>query len=195
MNKRAFIIYGWDGYPEEGWFPWLKKELESKGFNVGVPLMPKPEAPEIDSWVTTLKDTAGEVDENTYFVGHSIGCQTIIRFLEGLSESIHIGGVVFVAGWTHLTPEATPDDESKATAKPWIENPINWKKVKGHSNNFVAIFSEDDPMVPPSEKDVFEEKLGAKIIVVPNKGHFSGDDGVNELPVVLEELNRIARVG
>ena len=20
MNKRVFIIHGWDGYPEEGWF-------------------------------------------------------------------------------------------------------------------------------------------------------------------------------
>ena len=24
MTKRAFIIHGWDGYPDEGWFPWLK---------------------------------------------------------------------------------------------------------------------------------------------------------------------------
>ena len=28
--QRVFIIHGWDGYPEEGWFPWLKKELEAK---------------------------------------------------------------------------------------------------------------------------------------------------------------------
>jgi esterase/lipase len=36
--KKVFIIHGWDGYPEEGWFPWLKKELEKKGFSVFVPL-------------------------------------------------------------------------------------------------------------------------------------------------------------
>ena len=29
--KKVFIIHGWEGYPEEGWFPWLKKELESRG--------------------------------------------------------------------------------------------------------------------------------------------------------------------
>ena len=28
--KRVFIIHGWDGYPEEGWFPWLKEELEKE---------------------------------------------------------------------------------------------------------------------------------------------------------------------
>lgn len=29
--KRVIIVHGWDGYPEEGWFPWFKKELEEKG--------------------------------------------------------------------------------------------------------------------------------------------------------------------
>lgn len=28
MNKRIFIIHGWDGFPEEGWFPWLNKAME-----------------------------------------------------------------------------------------------------------------------------------------------------------------------
>ena len=31
--KRVYIIHGWEGYPEEGWFPWLKKELEDRGFD------------------------------------------------------------------------------------------------------------------------------------------------------------------
>ena len=35
--KRVFIIHGWGGYPEEGWLPWLKKELEKNGFKVFVP--------------------------------------------------------------------------------------------------------------------------------------------------------------
>lgn len=192
--KRAFIIHGWGGYPEEGWFPWLKKELESKDYSVSIPAMPKPETPEINSWVSTLKEAVGEVDKNTFFVGHSIGCQTIIRFLEEQPEDASIGGAVFVAGWTHLTSEATSDEESKATAKPWIEYPINWKEVRSRTNNFVAIFSTDDPMVPITEKEIFEEKLGAKIIIESNRGHFSGDDGVNELPIILDELNRIVRV-
>lgn len=27
MAKRVFLIHGWEGYPEEGWRPWLKKKL------------------------------------------------------------------------------------------------------------------------------------------------------------------------
>lgn len=46
MN-RVFIIHGWEGYPKEGWFPWLKKELEDKGVEVHVPQLPNADAPEI----------------------------------------------------------------------------------------------------------------------------------------------------
>ena len=47
MQKRIYIIHGWDGHPEEGIFPWLKKELENNGFEVFNPLMPDPLKPEI----------------------------------------------------------------------------------------------------------------------------------------------------
>ena len=33
-------------------------------------------------------------DENTYFVGHSIGCQAIMRYLESVDVK-KIGGVLF----------------------------------------------------------------------------------------------------
>lgn len=32
--KRIFIIHGWDGSPQNRWFPWLEKELKKKGFTV-----------------------------------------------------------------------------------------------------------------------------------------------------------------
>lgn len=47
--KRVFIIHGWDGYPKEWWYPWLKQELEARSFEVYVPAMPDPEGPKIDA--------------------------------------------------------------------------------------------------------------------------------------------------
>ena len=38
------------------------------------------------------------------------------------------------------------------------------------------------------EKEIFEQKLGAKVIVEKNKGHFTEDDDAAELPEVLEKL-------
>ncbi len=99
MSKRVFIIHGWDGYPEEGWFPWLKKELDKRGFIVQIPAMPDTSEPKIEVWIPFLSKLVGQADENTFFVGHSIGCQAIIRYLQTLPDGIKIGGAVFVAGW------------------------------------------------------------------------------------------------
>jgi len=186
---RAVIVHGWDGCPEEGWFPWLKRELEKKGFEVQVPAMPEPAEPKIETWVPYLAEIVGEPDENTILVGHSIGCQAIIRYLETLPENAKIGGVVFVAGWFTLMNLKT--DREKEIAKLWLEMPIDFEKVKKHTKNFFAVFSDNDDVVPLNNKEMFEERLGAKAVVEHGKGHFSDSDGVTELPIVLEVLEKM----
>lgn len=190
MN-RIYLIHGWDGHPENCWFPWLKSELEKRGFEVIVPSLPHSEEPKIKEWVDCLKETVTDPDEETYFIGHSIGCQTIMRFLETLPEETKIGGVVFVAGFFNLPNLET--EEEKEIAQPWIETPINTDKLLTLTDNFVAIFSDDDPEVSLSDAEIFRGKLGAKIIVEQGKGHFSDDDEVKELPVALNELLKITK--
>lgn len=190
MSKRVFIIHGWDGYPEEGWFPWLKKELEAKGFEVMVPPMLDAAEPKIETWLHCLEKAVGKPDESTYFVGHSIGCQTIIRYLETSGKKV--GGAVFVAGWFVLSDLET--EEEKIIGKPWLETPIDFDRVKATTRNFVAIFSKDDPVVPLEEnRKLFKERLNPKIIVENNKGHFSGSDGVTELPSALDAVLEMAK--
>lgn len=182
VSKRAFIIHGWGGFPEEGWFPWLKKELGKKGFQVQVPSMPDSSNPTIDAWISHLAKTVGRVDKHTVLVGHSIGCQTILRYLERLPKEQTIGGAVFVAGWFTLM---NLNEEEKRIAEPWLTTPVDFEKIKAHCKKFIAIFSDDDPDVPLENKEKFM-RLGAKTIVEHAKGHFRGDDGITELPVVLE---------
>lgn len=193
MKKRVFIIHGWGGSPNSEWLPWLKKELEKKGFEVFVPAMPNTEEPKIEEWVPFLADLVGEPNENTYFVGGSIGCQTIMRYLETLPKNKRAGRVIFVAGWFDLTDficEEIPEDkeECRKIARPWIETPINFKKVRNSANDFIAIFSDNDPYVELNNKDIFEKQLGAKIIIEHNKGHFNDDYNIKELPVVLDSI-------
>ena len=94
MKKRAFIIHGWGCYPEEGWFPWLKKELEARDFEVQIPAMPDSDTPKIKPWVSHLNELVGVCDEQTYLIGHSIGCQTILRYIETLPHPTKVGGAV-----------------------------------------------------------------------------------------------------
>ncbi len=190
--KRAYIIHGWGGNPDEAWLVWVKNNLEKNGFGAVIPEMPDTWHPKISEWVNKLDESVGSADADTYFIGHSIGCQAIMRYLEKLSESQKIGGAIFVAGWFNLTDETWDENYTKEIADEWINTPINFEKIRQHSNKFVLINSDNDPYVPLSDADLFKNNLGAKIIMLNNKGHIAGDDGVTELPVVLEELLQMA---
>jgi hypothetical protein len=184
MKKRAYIIHGWDGYPEEGWFPWAKIELEKQGFAVEIPSMPHPERPTIDDWVGQLAKLVGEPDEQTYLIGHSMGCQTILRYLASLNGQ-KVGGAVLVAGFFELVP--LEKEEEKAIVKPWLETPIDFAKVKAATSNITVILSDNDEWVPLERNvELFKKYLNPIIVTEHAKGHYSGSSGIKELPVVLK---------
>ncbi len=192
MVKRVFIIHGWGGNPLEAWFPWLKEELEKRKFNVVIPTMPETAKPTISHWVNFLKKTVGKIDEETYFVGHSIGCQTILRYLEKIKDPLKIGGAVLVAPWFNLIEESYENEEERKIALPWIKKKIKFDLVLNHCENFVALFSDNDPFVPLGDALLFEEKLHARTIIAYGKGHFDGASGMKEFPLVLDELLNIS---
>ncbi len=183
--KKIYIIHGWGGYPEECWFIWLKNKLEEKGYQAFVPQMPDADAPNIEKWVNHLKELI-KPDQDTYLVGHSIGCQTIMRYLQTID--VKVGGVVFVAGFYNLTEEVTKDPEDSVIAKPWLETPIDDNKVKQNANKITSIFSDNDPYVPLSDSELFKQRLGGKIVILHNKGHMGGSDKMDEHLIVFDEL-------
>lgn len=190
--KRVIIVHGWGGSPSEGWFPWLKKELEKNNFLVKTPKMPETDKPKISDWTNFLKTIAGQIDGETYFVGHSIGCQTILRLME--KEQNQAGAIVLVAPWVFLSEAAFETSEDKLIAAPWLENPINFANLKSKAKKYVAIFSSDDPLVPLEQNlKVFKDDLGAEILIEKNKGHFSGDDDIVKLPSALNALLEITK--
>ncbi|MBI2196104.1 serine hydrolase family protein [Candidatus Daviesbacteria bacterium] len=182
--KRAVIVHCWDGYPEYCWYPQTKRALEAKGFEVLVPVMPETNLPKLALWLPKLKEVIGEADGDLYLVGHSAGVITILRYLEQLAEGKKIGGVIMVAGFT--------DNLGYKELENFFETPIDFEKIKGKASRFIAIHSDNDPYVPLKHGDIFKEKLGAKLIIKHNKGHFSGpvDDtkSVTSLPEVLEAI-------
>jgi len=187
--KRVFIIHGWEANPEMHWFFWLKKKLEEQGFKVEVPVMPNTMEPKVKEWPAHLAKIVGKLDEQTYFVGHSIGCQAILRYL-AKGRRHRSGGVVLVAPWFKLTNLET--EEEKMIAKPWLEEPIDFNKLK-NSSKFIGIFSNNDPYVPLVNSEILKKKLVAEIIIIPNAGHFNFEDGFDQLPTALNAVLKIAR--
>lgn len=193
MNKRVLIVHGWSGHPEEGWRPWLKRELEKRGFEVHIPQLPETEKPRINKWIPALEKAVGIADEQTYFVGHSMGVQTIARYLESLPSKVEVGGAVFVAGFFKRLTGLEDDPDVQETDRHWLNTQLDFEKVKSHLPKSIAIFSDNDPYVPLDNQDDFRDKLGSKIIIEHQMNHFSGDEGIVELPIALESVLNLVK--
>mgnify|MGYP003300347078 CR=1 FL=1 len=183
--KKIYLVHCWDGTSNDGWYPWLSTKLNDNNVEVIRFDMPNTANPKIEEWVDTLNSKVDRLDKNIYFIGHSIGCQTILRYLETKDIS-QIGGILFVAPWLDLLPEAIADEESYNTAKPWLNTPIDFEKIKQFTNNIHCIFSNDDYFVSLEQEKEFKNKLNSQTCIVENKGHISQDDNVFELQEILE---------
>ena len=204
VSKRVFLIHGWDGRPDNHWFPYLSLELKANGFEVNAPQMPNAAEPKVKEWLSFLKDYVGKPDSDTYFVGHSLGCITIARYLSEFSgkrtpsasgispskegerkrEKAKVGGCVFVAGFSGRLeiPEI----------REFYELPFDAEKAKAHCDKFVMLFSDNDSYVPIEKSLEFAKQLGAKTILERGKGHFTAGDGVTALPSALSALLKMS---
>ena len=178
MVKRVVIVHGWGGFPEEGWRPWLKKELSARGYVVSMPAMPVGEPPCASAWVDAISKVVGTPNESTFLVGHSLGAMAIVRYLEQL-EYNWIGGAVFVAGF--IKDLGMPHGD-------FFTTPVNYPVVREHCKNFTDIYSDNDPYVPMVQAQLIRKELGAKTILAKGMKHFSADEGCEKAPVILNEI-------
>ena len=182
---RAVIVHGLSGEPQYAWYPWVASQLEAKGITVDVPEMPNPDEPQLGEWLAHLQEVIGTPDEHLALIGHSLGCVTVLRYLESLPDDAKVGKVILVAGFTDQIGFREFDN--------FFKKPLNFEKIKKKSiKGFIAIQSSDDPFVAEQYGTRLKEDLGAELIVKHEVGHMSGplDDkeSCTELPEVVDEI-------
>ncbi len=180
--KTVVLVHRGRGTTESDWYPWLSGMLVRRGFKVLAPQMPDADEPRISAWVQFLSEIVEIVGKETFFVGHGIGCQTIIRYLETIEKGVEIGGVFFVAGWFHLSLNSLETEEERRMADEWTGTPIDLGLAREHLPRSVALFSNNDRYVPLSDLRMFMNGLGSRIIIHPKRGHFTEDDRGDILP-------------
>lgn len=186
--KKVIIVHCWAGNPDYCWYPSAKAELEKAGFEVIVPEMPDTDNPNMSTWVPKLAGAVGTPSPDVFLVGHSIGGVAIMRYLESLPAGTKVGGVVFVASFTH--------DLGFEEIKNFFISPLDFKKIKSTTKNFADIASDNDPFVPLDQAEVLRENLGADVLTLKKMGHFSGaadgEAACTELPEVAKFVKKFA---
>ncbi len=159
--NKAVLLHAWGSGPEEAFFPWLKKEFESRGIEVVIPNFPNPKNPDFNEWLKEFNKI--ETDENTIVIGRSLGSTLA---LGASSRGKKFGKLIAVC-----TPLENP--EIPKFFKQMGE--LNFEKIKNSIEQYSVLHSSNDPYVKLSISEKLAKELGVELIVVENADHFSGE--------------------
>jgi uncharacterized protein len=169
IESRVLIIPRWSGGPESDWYPWFIGQLQHAGLeNVTVANLPSPHEPVVGSWVDGLLLLLDDQPEQTVLVGHSVGCQAIVRALARLPNSQSVAGTLLVAAWFTV-------DAPWPSLRPWIETEVDLARARQAAGQCVAILSDNDPFTSNVARNQrqWEDEMGATVHIVSHAGHFN----------------------
>jgi len=181
---RFFIIHGAYGNPNENWFPWLKKELEKIGYEVIVPAFPTPENQNLENWMKVFQPYLKEINEETIFIGHSLGVAFILSVLEKIN--LQVRACFFVSGFAALL-----GNKIDVINRTFIEKNFDWEKIKNNSKEFYIYHADNDPYVPLNRAKRLATKLNCTMFLIEKAGHFNSAAGFDTFKELLGDLRAI----
>lgn len=182
--KKALIFHGTGGSAQGNWFPWLKAELEQRGYKVAVPQFPNAETPNFEKWLDKFTEYNDYVDENSIIIGHSLGGLFLLRVLERLEHPIR--AAFFVSAPVGVKPIRFYDSDLAFSGFDF-----NWNKIRSSARYFEVWHSDNDPYVSLANGEKLAEELGVKLNFIPNAGHLNAESGYTTLPDLLEKIEYI----
>lgn len=188
MKTNIFIFHGTEGYPEENWFPWLKHELEQKGYNVYVPQFPSPPVvpAKIKEWFAVLSKFEDQINDNTILIGHSLGGVFTLRILEKLNH--HVRAAFFIGTPIGVRPILNYDRDNSFSGFTF-----DWETIKKNARHFVVFQSDNDPYVGLENGKQLAKNLAVKLTYIPNAGHFNKKAGYLKFDELKTKVLQIMR--
>jgi predicted alpha/beta hydrolase family esterase len=92
--------------------------------------------PEVHEWLDFLNNQDIKITSDTYFIGHSLGCITIARYLEKLPTRAVAQACIFVAGFCNIPKVPLLID--------FCQLPLDYSEVRNHAKEFFVISSDND---------------------------------------------------
>ncbi|MCC6323342.1 serine hydrolase family protein [Candidatus Nomurabacteria bacterium] len=190
--KKVYIVHGFGGIPNGGWFPWLMKELALLGIPATSILLPDTNNPDVNKWSETINKYVGEDTENVILVGHSLGVPALLRYLERCLNDKTLGGLVLVSGVLEPLEVDNPISDFRKIDQFLIPE-INFENIKNIPNQSIVIHGSKDPIVPITHAEKISKAMNCELITIPEGDHFSQkmEPICYELPEVLSAIKKI----
>lgn len=175
------LIHSTAGNPDEAFYPWLRKELEKKKHKVYVPFFPTPIGQTLDNWLREFEPYWEYVNEETIFVGRSIGPAFILRLLE--MTNVKVKAAFLIAGFC----SDIGLDEFKPLTDSFIKKPFNWRKIRKNCGRFFVYSSDNDRFVPLKNGRELAKRLGTRMALVRGADHF----WLKKFPQLLKDVEKV----
>jgi uncharacterized protein len=158
---------------EAHWFPWLKSELEARGMQTDIPIMPRPYEPDYEEWKKVFETYT--LTQETILVGHSRGAHFLLQYFS--EKNIVIKSLILVAPTIAKTEGITN-----------FTNQID-SLISERTSRISLLYSTDD------NKNVLESVRKIKVLFptiiikeFTEAKHFRTMDGYSIFPELLEEI-------
>ena len=176
--KNYIIMHGTGGSKDGNWFPWLKKEIETRGeyrcelkqFPIGLGIQ------SYNSWAKEFDKF--NINEDTIIFAHSLAPIFVVKYL--LNNNKKITKLVSVAGF-NSNGNVAEINEMNST---FLIDDI--KGFENHCKERVCIYSDNDPYLSFESQDKFADEIKAEKIIIKGGKHLNAESGY----IKLEELLR-----
>jgi len=174
---RFLFLHGRKSWPDQHWFPWLKKELEAKWHEVIAPQLPSPDSVNIDDQVEFVMKH-WTFDERTIIIGHSVWWVVAQKVAESMKQKIWwmvlIGsfGEPKLKWWIKRDYFETTD---------WI---FNVEKIKGNVEQIAVLHDSKDARIWKTQANKLKKWYWVLDETVAEINHFTAE----EEPAILELL-------
>jgi len=162
--------------------PWLKKELESRGFEVQAPNLPHTDEPD-DVEQTEFVKKHCTFDEQTVVIGHSFGGIVALRLLE---QGIKVNRAVLVSA---PFSGNFKDKKGRPTVIAALKKGFDVETIKKNSLGFSFLYDLNDYVVPISDGEEYAKHIGFGMFKVKaQKPHFHNPEEPEILSVALGSI-------
>lgn len=180
------LAHCWQGDPQQAWYPWARAQLEQAGWRVQVPQLPRAAKPDPSDWLKMFSDKVHATHAGMVLAGHSLGCATVLHYIEQLPVAAPLAGVVLVAPFAQ--PLGIPEIDS------FHARGFDWPRMRGLPAPRTVILGGRDPYLGnriEAECRHFSEQFGADVVLLPEAGHFSHAAGCRALPEFVAAVQRL----